>query len=264
MTAVARSDVETQPIVAATAWPSNAELIADVARLGYLLPTDHVLDPTYGKGVWWKLWRPARLTTHHRPTDGSDFRALEHPDASFDAVAFDPTYVCPGGRSTSTVPEMHDRYGMAEGGFDDPMFSTPAELQQINDDGLTEMARLVRPARKKDEGGIVIVKAMNYIWGGHLWEGAEFIRDHARALGLVVVDRLEMLGEPGPQPTKNLDGSPRRQVHARRGHSTLWVFRRPKPPRADAQLDLDLTASEIGDRYGVDTLDVTAAMEQLG
>lgn len=215
-------------VLAAHPWASNAELIAACAQLGYLRFTDHVLDPTYGEGVWWKQWRPERLTTHQRAIDGTDFRHLPHPDASFDAVAYDPPYVCPGGRKTSTVQAMHDRYGMNEGGHADPAFRTPAELQELINDGLTEMVRLVRPARTQNDGGIIVVKCQNYIWSGRLWEGAELTRDHARALGCSVVDRLEMITRPGPQPTTNLDGSPRRQVHARRNLSTLFVFRRPK------------------------------------
>jgi hypothetical protein len=217
----------TEQVLAAHAWASNAELIEAVARLGYLLPTDHVLDPTYEKGVWWRRWRPERLTTHHRAVDGSDFRDLGYPDATFDAIAFDPPYVCPGGRKTSTVQEMHARYGMAEGGFDDPDFRTPAQLQQIINDGLAEMVRLVKPRQTKQRGGIILVKAQNYIWSGSLWEGAELTREHARSLGCDVVDRLEMLTPPGPQPKTNPDGSPRRQVHARRNLSTLFVLRAP-------------------------------------
>lgn len=216
-------------VFAAFEWPSNAELIAAVHEVGYLLDDDHVLDPTYEKGVWWKAWRPEKLTAHHRAVDGSDFRSLPYPDGSFDAIAYDPPYVCPGGRKTSTVQEMHARYGMAEGGFDDPDFRTPAELQAIINAGLTEMARLVRPARTKKDGGIIVAKCQNYIWSGHFFDGAEQTRDHALRLGLVVVDRLEMIGPPGPQPTVNPDGSPRGQFHARRNLSTLWVFRKPKP-----------------------------------
>jgi hypothetical protein len=42
-----------------------------------------------------------------------------------------------------------------------------------------------------------------------------------------MVDRLEMVGGARPQPKKNLDGSPRRQVHAHRNLSSLLVFRKP-------------------------------------
>lgn len=228
----------TAPVLAATPWPTNGHLIADVARLGYLTVDDHILDPTFERGIWWQEWQPRYLTTHHRAVDGTDFRDLPYPDAAFDAIAFDPPYVCPGGRKTSTVKPMHQRYGMNEGGHDDPMFSTPAELQQIINDGLTEMIRLVKPRQTKNRGGIIVVKCQNYIWSGALWEGAELTRDHARALGCDVVDRLEFLTTPGPQPTVNPDGSPRRQVHARRNLSTLFVFRAPKARASQSVLDL--------------------------
>src|SRR4051812_37758885 len=106
-------------ILAADTWASNALLIEAVHKLGYLRVTDHVLDPTYEKGTWWKTWRPPLLTPHPRAVDGTDFRSLPHQDAAFDAIAFDPPYVCPGGRSTSNIKEMHDRYGMNEGGCED-------------------------------------------------------------------------------------------------------------------------------------------------
>lgn len=225
------------PVLAAHAWPTNGHLIADVARLGYLRRTDVVLDPTYGNGVWWSVWEPEHLVSHHRATDGSDFRRLPYDDASFDAIAYDPPYVCPGGRKTSTTQNMHRRYGMDEG-RDDPLFTTPAELQALIDDGLTEMVRLVRPPRTKTEGGIILVKCQDYIWSGALWEGVARTRGHAVALGCTVVDSFVHLGTPGPQPTTNPDGTPRRQVHARRAHSTLLVLRAPKAASRQAALDL--------------------------
>lgn len=221
--------VSTDPVLAAHRWPSNAELIYDCVRLGYLRDNDRILDPTYGDGVWWKVWRPLDLVAHKRSEDGTDFRALPYPDHFFDAIAYDPPYVCPGGRKTSTIKPMHARYGMDERDVNaDPEFTTPAALQAIINAGLTEMVRLVKPPRTKKEGGIILVKCQNYIWSGELWEGAELTRAHAVDLGCTVVDRLEMIGDPGPQPTTNPDGSPRRQVHARRNFSTLFVLRAPK------------------------------------
>lgn len=218
------------PVLAASTWPTNAHMVEDLARLGYLRATDHVLDPTFENGVWWRRWRPERLTTCHRATDGTDFRALPFESHTFDAVTYDPPYVCPGGRSTSTIPEFHDRFGMAEGGHDDPLFTNPAELQQLIDDGLTEMVRLVKPR------GLILTKCQDYNWGGRLWEGATRTRDHAVSLGCTVVDRLEHIGHARPQPAKNLDGSDRPQIHARRNLSTLWVFRSPKTPAAQGRL----------------------------
>lgn len=47
--------------------------------------------------------------------------------------------------------------------------------------------------------------------------------------GFELVDRFEHVGRPGPQPPRD------RQLHARRNHSTLFVFRK----RRDADTDGD-------------------------
>jgi len=209
---------------------TNAPLIADVARL-YIPDNALVLDPTYGEGTWWKVYRPTNLVTKHRPSDGSDFRALPESDDTYDVTAYDPPYVCPGGRKTSTLAGFHDRYGMAEG-HADPMFSTPAELQAIINDGLTEMVRITKPR------GLILVKCQDYIWSGKLWVGTHHTLTHAIDLGCELVDRFEMITSPRPQPTTNRDGSERRQVHARRNLSTLFVLRAPKKRASQRALDL--------------------------
>jgi hypothetical protein len=104
-------------MLAATRWPSNAELIRDLAdKLGYLEPDKLTLDPTFGLGIFWKLWRPhpGMLITHHRPDDGLDFRSLPYPDRHFKQIAYDPPYcvdaeteilTSQGWRTWSTVQE---------------------------------------------------------------------------------------------------------------------------------------------------------------
>lgn len=208
--------VALSPVLAACRWPSNAELIADCARLGYLRREWLTLDPTFENGVWWKRWRPDNLVTHNRAEDGSDFRDLPYPDGHFDAIAYDPPYVSVGGRKTTTMPDFHRRFGL----HDAP--TTPALLQELIDQGLTEMRRLVKPQ------GYVLVKCQDYISSGKLWHGTYLTQAKAWALGFEVVDRLEHIGDPRPQPTLNPDGSPRRQVHARRNLSTLFVLRAPR------------------------------------
>lgn len=193
-------------IHAATAWKSNAHMIEDVAQLGYLNGT--VLDPTWGRGNWWTRWRPDALIG----TDlkqGIDFRSLPYSDDSFDAVAFDPPYVCIGGRKTSGIEAMYDAYGLTEAP------QTPAEVQRLINDGLTECARVARRH--------VLVKCCDYISSGKLWIGTHHTLTHGLSLGLELVDRLEYVGKGRPQP------SGRRQVHARRNLSTLLVFRKTTP-----------------------------------
>lgn len=198
------------PVLAATHWPSNADLIVDCVRLGYLSITQRVLDPTYGQGTWWNKWQPSpNLFTHYnRDEDGSDFRWLPHLDGAFDAIAYDPPYVSVGGRTTTGLPEYHARYGMV----DAP--TSPAELQELINQGLTEMYRLVRV------NGFVLVKCQDYVSSGKLWLGTHHTLTHALSLGFTCFDRLEHVGGVRPQPPG------RRQVHARRNLSTMFVLQK--------------------------------------
>jgi DNA modification methylase len=210
----------TEPVMAATAWPSNAHLIADCARLEYLRYEDEILDPTWGRGTWWKIWEPVpfRLVRHDLYTlDGIDFRQLPHEDRCFDAVTFDPPYVCTGGRDTTTMPDFADRYGLTNAP------RTPAALQEMNNAGLKEMLRVVKPK------GIVLVKCADYVWSGKLVIGTHRTLTAALDLGFSLEDRLEHIGRPRPQPPRTrADGEPVRQHHARRNLSTLLVLRAPR------------------------------------
>lgn len=222
-----------QPVLAASRWKSNAELIEQVARLGYITATDLTLDPTHGRGVWWKTWRPKRLVCHDKykgpACDGVDFRELPHPDDYFDVVAYDPPYAAHGGRDTSTLVDFNDRYGRR----DVPM--SAEGVQQLINDGLREVQRVVR------KGGRVLCKCQDYVWSGALWEGTTLTRNFAvDELGFEVLDRFEHVTTPRPQPGGRTrthgacegkgcadcdDGRvPTEQQHARRNLSTLFVF----------------------------------------
>ena len=126
-------------IKAADTWPSNAELIADVAKL-YFPPKPSIADLTYGRGVWWQLDHPLYwggelysndLDVNTLADEHTDFRNLARwQDAEFDVVAFDPPYISPGGRKTSTIADFNSRFGL---------HSTPRTvlgLRKMNQDGL--------------------------------------------------------------------------------------------------------------------------------
>lgn len=191
-------------ILAANSWKSNADLIRDCHLLGYIKDEDVVLDSTYGKGVWWNKWRPPRLVAHE-----GDFLDLKYPEGFFDVATFDPPYIAPGGRTTTTINEFNERYGL------NYTPKTPLLLQNLINDGLSVVSTKVR------QKGLILVKCMDYVSSGKLFPGTHYTLTFAiNHLNLELVDRFEHIGRPRAQPKG------RRQVHARRNLSTLFVLRR--------------------------------------
>ncbi len=202
----------TEAVQSVVRCPTNGPLLAAAAQL-WIGPEDLVVDVTYGRGNFWTHYRPAQLVPHDLALDGVDFRQLPEPDRSVDVVVFDPPYIPQGGRETSMVPDVIDRYGLR----DAP--TSRWELEELIAGGIKEAARVLRP------GGRLLVKCMDYVSSGQFISGRHHVVTAALAAGLELVDELVHYSGCGPQPDANLDGSPRRQEHARRAHSFLCVFR---------------------------------------
>jgi hypothetical protein len=194
---------------------SNGVLIATVARLGYLGgPDDPVLDVTYGRGLWWTRYRPPELVTHDLALDGVDFRHLPEADASVPVLCFDPPYISTGSRETSTTDDLYDRFGLGE-------LKGWQAIRRLIDAGLAESARVLAP------GGYLLVKCMDYVESGRKVWNTFHVFSEAEALDLRLLDRFHHIagaGKGGPQTMTNLDGSPRKQKHAREVASMLLVF----------------------------------------
>jgi hypothetical protein len=194
--------------MAAHAWPTNADLIVDVHRLGYIRDDDYVLDPTYGRGVWWRKWRPGSLIAtdlYTMPDEWAvDFRYMPWTGGMFDVVAFDPPYKLNG---TPSGPD--EAYGV-------DVASSWQGRHALIRDGMSECRRVLRA------GGYLLLKCQDQVCSGKVrWQTHEFVKYGQDVLGLDLVDELHLLAYR-PQP----DG--RRQVHARRNFSTLLVFKAPK------------------------------------
>lgn len=205
--------------LAAACFESNAHLIHVCAELGYLQADWLTLDPTYGRGNWWNDWCPNDLVKHDLANDGVDFRDLPYEDDVFDAAVFDPPYVCVGGRKTSSpeIESMYDSYGLIAAP------KRPVDLQFLINDGLLEVARVVKPR------GFILAKCQDYISSGKFFPGTHYTICCALDAGLEYHDRLEYIVEkPRPQPKR------KRQLHARRNLSTLLVFRAPKKKKRHA------------------------------
>lgn len=164
-------------------------------------------------------FRPSRNTptlTRHQgivwcvTTPTSTWLARRHGSVFF-------TGNCPGGRKTSGVQAWMDAYGLTRAP------KSPAELQELIDRGLAEVARCCAPK------AYLLVKCQSYISSGKFWPGVRRTLDAADKLGLRQIDQFEHVAGTGAQPLTQKDGSPRRQVHSRANHSTLLVLQ--VPPR---------------------------------
>lgn len=198
---------EEKIIYAATFWKNNAELISDMARLGYLKKEALTLDPTYGRGKWWTKWKPDTLIYHDKALDGVDFTSLPYLEDYFDQICFDPPYVSIGGRnkSSESMAEMYQNFGLV----DAP--KTPQGVQKLINDGLAECYRVLKPK------GTLLVKCQDYVSSGKFQPGTYWTTHYALSLGFKMRDRIEHLSHGRPQPHKT-------QKTARRNMSTLLVF----------------------------------------
>lgn len=213
-------------------WRDNSDLIADVARLGYL--DGSVFDVTYGYGTFWKEWQPESLLrtdldpvkSLDRP-EGVDFTRLPVEDESFDAVVFDPPYKL-NGRPDDSIDE---RYGVHE-------MTRWQDRMALMRAGLVECCRVARTH--------VLVKCQDQVCSGRVRWQTDEMTEVAKACGFGKVDRFDF-PTYRPQPEKNRDGSRRRQVHARRNTSSLLVFRRGwwTSDLAAKKPTLDLTEDEL-------------------
>jgi hypothetical protein len=197
-------------VLAIDKWATNAALIADCARLGYLHADWRTLDPTYGYGTFWNDFRPAELDASDLDPAKSpigysvDFRALPWPDRYFGSVVFDGPYKLNG--NPSDTDGSDERYGVHE-------YTDWRDRMALLRAGVAECARVLRT------GGYLLVKCQDQVCGGRVrWQTFELTLE-AEKHGLGLVDRLDFLSYR-PQPNG------RRQVHARRNASTMLVFKR--------------------------------------
>lgn len=195
-------------IFSAQKYSDNSELISACFELGYLRDEWLTLDPTYGKGTFWKGRQPKNLfrsdlhTWAEDPTVGdADFTKLAWSDGIFEAVVYDPPY-----KMNGTPSDPDNAYGVG----------TPVRWQDRIDlmkRGQKECARVLKP------GGYLLTKCMDQVVSGKVVWQTDIMTAQAIHDGLTKVDQLLYLTNPRPQPHT-------RQVHSRRNYSSLLVFRK--------------------------------------
>lgn len=187
-------------------WLTNAHMIADVARLGYL--DGLVFDATYGKfGGFWRRWRPDALVTNdlvHPAAHAWDYRSVPLPDCSFDSVVFDPDYKLSG---TPASGETDVRYGTNRRKRRDDILDDLAA-------GAIECYRLTRRW--------LLVKCMDQVEAGKMRWQTDVVTQAIDGEGGRKADRFDITVNSRPQPPD------RTQRTARHRNSTLLVFEKPK------------------------------------
>lgn len=193
-------------IFSAQKYSDNSELISACFELGYLRDDWLTLDPTYGKGTFWKERRPNLLITSDKyqrnaQIDDVDFTDLPWPDGAVDAVVFDPPY-----KMNGTPSHPDNAYGVG----------TPVRWQDRIDlmkRGQKECSRVLKP------GGYLLTKCMDQVVSGKVVWQTDIMTAQAIHDGLTKVDQLLYLTNPRPQPHS-------RQCHSRRNYSSLLIFRK--------------------------------------
>lgn len=191
-------------------WKTNADLIEDIAKLGYLKKEWLTLDTTYGEGKWWTKWKPDALVgcdidPAKSPLGYSvDFRRLPFHDGTFEAVTYDPPYKLNG----ATTVEKDKPYGVH-------VEATRDERLSLILDGMSEAARVLIA------DGYLLVKVQDQVNGGKVRWQSDLCSEHAKSVNLEKVD-LFLFRSYRPQPAN------RRQLTARRNYSSLIVFKKGK------------------------------------
>jgi len=199
---------EDGPVMAIARRNTNAELIRDVHRLGYIRDEDLVLDATVGSGIWWKEYRPERLVTNNllsgSPDLRFDFRCAPFADNTFNVVAFDPDYRLNG---TPDRGDFDDRYGIN-------VKKRWQERYKDIEDGLLELSRVTK---KK---GFLLLKCQDMVSSGAVrWQTIDFTNYATKFCGMKLEDWLIYPG------TSNQNEA-RGQKHARRNYSSLLIFKK--------------------------------------
>jgi hypothetical protein len=192
---------------------TNAELLQSVARL-YIPDGALVADVTFGRGVFWqKTGRRFAVVSSDIMTKAdvlADCRQLPYRAQTFDAVVFDPPYV------HDAHPRMvfNDRYRGAETqgrGF------SVEDILELYQCGMTEAARILKSR------GRLFVKGMDQVSNGRQYWLSHDLPDIADDLGMFQRDQFILV--PTAPPSSNRW---KRQIHARKSHSFLWVFERSR------------------------------------
>jgi hypothetical protein len=187
----------------------NSDLIKEVSDL-YIKDGEVVADVTYGRGVFWNKVDTGRfkflksdILTVEPPID---FRDLPYENEFLDHFVFDPPYMHTPGR-----PMVDERY--KNSATTKKMYHKDI-MEELYYKGMREGFRTLK------FDGFAYVKCQDEIESGfQRWSHIE-IYDIATSLGFYGKDFFVL------KPPSNPGIQYKKQKHARKNHSYLWVFQK--------------------------------------
>lgn len=210
----------TDPILAFAGRKRNDELIVALHELGWLRDDDRVLDPTHGKGRFWKLWSPAdltrtdivaRLSPDTKGRKGLDATKLhEHFDQEFDVVVIDGPYKLNGTPDGGGPADSDEDYGV----------HVPARWQDrytLLEDMLRSGVKVLKPKARGQRKPRLLFKCQDQVVSGQKRFQSVDFAVLGRELGLRLADTLYVEGHRA-QPAG------RTQKHAQQDFSVMLVF----------------------------------------
>lgn len=180
----------------------------------YIRPGMKVADVTYGKGVFWRkadLSGVTLLKSDKHASGGdvvaADFTALPYDGGMFDVVVFDPPYMHGAGTINTQIADRYNNNKHYVGHCHKGIYN-------LYNDGLQECIRVVKV------GGMILVKCQDEIASGK--QNLTHIEVWSMALqyGLTVYDLFVLVSSATPMMRHKT------QLHARKNHSYLWVFKK--------------------------------------
>lgn len=192
----------------------NSDLFPDILAL-YVLEGSHVLDMTYGKGVFWKDIDKSKYTLALNDIKEGlgnmteDFRCMSFDNEVFDAVILDPPYMHSSKyKSIKKSIDAGYRNNTSDGA------GSMESVHSLYTNGIKEARRLLK------NKGIFIVKCMDQIESGKQKRAHIWIWQNALDAGFVDEDLFVLVSLA--QPALRW----KHQLHARKNHSYFLVFRK--------------------------------------
>lgn len=190
---------------------SQEEIIRDIISL-HNNGSPIECDATFSKGVFWKNIGRPRLTFDLSPQDSEtiqgDCRNLPLEDESISSLMIDLPFVISYGPSLETEKEGSN---MISSRFS--QFRSIKELYDCYYDSIKEGYRILK------KGGIMVFKCQDTVSSGKQYIVHCAVNSFAEEVGFYVKDLFILLSKG-----RLMSGKWKRQLHARKFHSYLYVF----------------------------------------